>query len=212
MVSWKQYENTPTLELIELIQHKEDLLSAEAAFWAFTFRFTIYVAKQCEIFCLKMGYDHHLAEDVVKCVFSKFWLYPKYNHTLSKHKDVDKGVCLYLYKFVYHCTIDEINKLKGKGVSPYSGHEQIIRVLPASFKPENEHDEIIWNAFGSFSEKHKIIYLTYKAYGIKNHKLPRHLLSKLRQELGLSQNTIRSYYNEVMNKINEHLALWERQN
>jgi hypothetical protein len=212
MVDWKQYENTPTLELIELIQHKEDQLHAEAAFWVFTFRFTKFLAKQCEILCYRMGYDHHFAGEVVKRVFSKFWQYPKYDHNKSKHKDVNKGVCLYLYSFIYKCIIDQINNLNGKGISPYSGDEQIIKDLPVDFKPKNHREEIIWNAVGTFSYKHKIIYLTYKAHSIQDHKLPRPLLAHLRDELGLSQNTIRYYYNEVMNKINEHLTLWERQN
>ena len=46
-------------------------------------------------------------------------------------------------------------------------------------------------------EKHRIIYLTYKAYQTRGKKLPRTLLDKLRKRLGVTQTTIRVYKKEA---------------
>ena len=45
----------------------------------------------------------------------------------------------------------------------------------------------------SLDEKHRIIYLTYKAYETQGKKLPRRLLEKLRVRLCVTQVTIRVY-------------------
>lgn len=52
-------------------------------------------------------------------------------------------------------------------------------------------------------EKHKIIYLTYKAYQTRGKKLPRTLLEKLRKRLGVSHETIRVYKKEACEAIND---------
>ena len=56
------------------------------------------------------------------------------------------------------------------------------------------------------SEKHKIVYLTYKAYentGKKN--LPRSVGKKLRDKLNLVQNSIQVYKKEANDHINNYL-------
>lgn len=52
-------------------------------------------------------------------------------------------------------------------------------------------------------DKHRIIYLTYKAYELSGKKLPRRLLSKLRKRLGISQTTIRVYKREAYMMLND---------
>ena len=55
----------------------------------------------------------------------------------------------------------------------------------------------------ALDEKHRIVYLTYKAYQTSGKKLPRKLLDKLRKRLGLTQSTIRVYKNEAFNALND---------
>ncbi len=68
--------------------------------------------------------------------------------------------------------------------------------------------EIVKKALERLGEKHKIIYLTYQAHENHNHKLPRHLLQSLRDELDLAQATLRFYKNEAQNTIKEMLKVY----
>ena len=52
-------------------------------------------------------------------------------------------------------------------------------------------------------EKHRIIYLTYKAYQTSGKKLPRKLLEILRKRLGVTQTTIRVYKREAFETLND---------
>ena len=58
-------------------------------------------------------------------------------------------------------------------------------------------------------EKHRIIYLTYKAYQKSGKKLPRKLLEKLRKRLNLSQITVRVYKKQACEAINDFKLLEE---
>lgn len=57
----------------------------------------------------------------------------------------------------------------------------------------------------SLDEKHRIIYLTYKAYETHGKKLPRRLLEKLRVRLGVTQVTIRVYKREAYKAVGDNL-------
>ena len=59
---------------------------------------------------------------------------------------------------------------------------------------------IIDSAFLGLSEKHKIIWLTYKAYEQKGKYMPRSVSRKLQEQLDLTQNSIRVYHKQA----NEH--------
>jgi hypothetical protein len=74
-----------------------------------------------------------------------------------------------------------------------------------------ERFELIQKALNRFTPKHKMIYLTYKQYETEvkdGHKLPRKLLKKLREELDLTQNTIRVYKKEAFDEIETHLKIY----
>ena len=55
----------------------------------------------------------------------------------------------------------------------------------------------------ALDEKHRIVYLTYKAYELRGKKLPRRLLGKLRNRLSISQTTIRVYKREAYLALND---------
>lgn len=66
-------------------------------------------------------------------------------------------------------------------------------------------------ALSRLSPKHKIIYLTYKQYEAmteEGYKLPRQLLKALRDELELTQSTIRVYKNEVFEEVEAYLRIY----
>ena len=70
------------------------------------------------------------------------------------------------------------------------------------------HFGVIRKAIGTLSEKHKVIFLTYKAYEHDGNKLPRELLAKIRKELDISQTTVRTYKFETYKKVNEYLEIY----
>lgn len=63
--------------------------------------------------------------------------------------------------------------------------------------------EIMEKKLSLLDEKHRIIYLTYKAYQRSGKKLPRKLLEMLRKRLGLSQSAIRVYKKQACEAIND---------
>jgi len=121
-----------------------------------------------------------------------------------------------LKKLFYAVEEDYYNQKNGIKISPYDGTEKIITDFPktddnfdiAEFKNPQSHYQAVQKALSNFSEKHKVIFLTYKAYEFDGNKLPRHLLDSLRSTLNLSQATIRSYKKEVYDKINEYLDIY----
>lgn len=60
--------------------------------------------------------------------------------------------------------------------------------------------EIIDRAMLGLSNKHKIIFLTYKAYEESGKNIPRSVSKKLQNQLDLTQSSIRVYKKEA----NEH--------
>jgi hypothetical protein len=65
--------------------------------------------------------------------------------------------------------------------------------------------EFINDAMLALSEKHKIIYLTYKAYEEVGKNIPRSVSKKLREQLDLTQNSIRVYKMEANQHIEKYL-------
>lgn len=77
------------------------------------------------------------------------------------------------------------------------------------FQSSNIRLRAIKSALETLSEKHKIIYLTYSSYEYPDKKLPRPLLNKMREELGINQATIRSYKKDVFDKVKEYINIYE---
>lgn len=216
MINWRDYESTPTHDLIELIKlkdHEIHLETAKAAFRAFYFRFFNSVAKKAVIVSRKNGYDQDFALEVAERTFNKSWKYPSFQINKMKVSDPDKGVELYLSKIAQNCFYDLVNERTGISSSPYDGNEEIIYEIPYSVeyvKLNPEKFQIINKVLSTFDDKHKIIYLTYLMHEHKGYKLPRKLLAQLRDKLNLSQDTIRFYRYEVLQKIDEYTSIWPK--
>lgn len=216
-MNWQDYKDEKTEDLLEMIKWKDQAAeyteAAEAAFHVFCFRFRDDIVAKCEIICKNRGLDKQVAAIVAQRTFERFWKYPKYDHTKSNAPTVDEGVRFYLYGFAEN----ETSNWQTPRISPYNGEEEIKYEFPEydlnNFPSEKRAElkkrfEIVRKALDRLSEKHKIIYLTYESYKIPGHNLPGHLLQKLRNELDLTQNTVRYYYNEAKSKINEYLEIY----
>ncbi len=217
MKEWKDYENTPTIELIGIIKSKDQPLqldNAKAAFRAFYFRFFSMVAKKSEIVSKRNGYDREFALEVTESTFAKFWKYPGFKLEKMRASTPDKGVELYLSRIAQNVFYDLLNQKNGIKVSPYDGLEEIvydIPILSEYIEINNERFQIINKVLSTLGPKHKIIYLTYLQHEITGHKLPRKLLCELRIKLGISQDTIRFYRHEVLTKIDEYTSIWKKE-
>ena len=220
-MSWEDLVNEKTEDLVEFIRwgkQPEHKKLGEDAFIAFCFRFRERIQRTCRIIAEKAGYDDTVGDNIAETVFAKFFKYPNYNPLKCKSGDIDKCVELYLYKFAQRGLSDYNTGLK----SPFSGDEEIVfdfpdiedySDVPIEKKAELEKKyEIIKNALERLSNKHKIIYLTYKQYDeeLKDgmHYLPRALQEQLQNHLVLSQASIRKYKKEALDKINEYIEIY----
>jgi hypothetical protein len=216
MIEWKDYQAVQTVELIELIKRKQEpgnLEIAKAAFTAFCFRFQQRITKKAEIISKNNGFDKEFAIEIIERTFQRFWKYPGFKSEKMKVSSPDKGVELYLLRIAKNCFYDLVNERNGVNVSPYDGHEVIIYDIPEPEGQININSEnfiILKKVFDTFTWKHRAIYLTYLQYENAGYKLPRKLLSELREKLKISQTTIRSYRFEVVNKIKEYKELWHQ--
>jgi DNA-directed RNA polymerase specialized sigma24 family protein len=215
----KDLKTESSEDLLVYIQWKDEPECAETAmeaFRVFTFRFQLDLMKKLITTCRNWGYDDQVASEIAYKTFEKIWLYPTYDKSKSKQTDFDKGVVIYLYIIASHLLAD-YKKLEDGDINPFTGDEEIIYEYPdidnlnqtkerkAILQSRYDH---IKNALDRLTPKHKIIYLTYKQYEseIKDgYKLPRKLLKKLREELDLTQNTVRVYKNEAFNAVEIYL-------
>jgi hypothetical protein len=216
MTSWKDYEHYPTIELIEIIKLKdkpEQLDNSKAAFNVFCFKFQKQIEKKAVVLSRNYGYDDGFAIEIIESTFKRFWKYPNFKLEKMRCSTPDKGVELYLSRVAQHCFYDLYNERNGINVSPYNGCEEIIYEIPIPdeyFEINKEKYLIVNKALNTFSWKHRIIYLTYLQHEINGYKLPRKLLAELREKLEITQDTIRFYRFEVLNKINEYTELWQQ--
>jgi len=215
--------NSETTEnLLEYIQWKDEPdyeEVAKEAFRVFTFRYQLDLLKKILPICKNWGYDEQVATELAYETFTRIWKYSKFDISKAKQKDFDKAVSFYLYRIAARLLADY--KKNQEIENPFTGDEEIIRNFPdienmdigkerkAILKERFEH---IQKALNRLTSKHKIIYLTYKQYELdtKNgeFKLPRKLLKNLREELDLTQNSIRVYKKEAFDEIDNYLKIY----
>lgn len=218
-MTWEDLKDEKTPDLIEFIKYKvqpDYLELAQSAFAALTFRFRAEVIDKCRKIGRHWGFDAQTSDQLAERTFERFWKYP-FSFEASECKKLQIDVCLrlYLFKIANNCFADYSRELDTDRVSPYDGTESVIVEFPSLDGldlPDERMDDLrktydlIAAALATLSPKHKIIYLTYKAYEKEGYKLPRTLLKKLREELELSQNSIRVYKNEAFQTIDKYLT------
>lgn len=210
-------------DLLNLMQWKKEAGFEEAANQAFIVlceRFQELLLRKSEIIAARKGLSEVDAVEIVENTFKRIYKYG-HNFDSSKHKIFDEGFKFYLYGIAQRECTKLYCKKNGIGVSPYKGDEEIItdfpeitvelvpnRVTRAQLLKESEILEI---ALERHSWKHKVIYLTYKFHQLDGHKMPRGLLSDLRQMLGLGQGTINAYKKEITDTMNDYLKIYGKQ-
>lgn len=202
-----------SLDLFEYINWKVDYPNeAVNAFKEFSFRFERDVIRMSEVACSKWGYDETVAFDISNCVFQRVWKYPSYDQKKAKSTDINKGIKLWLHRIVY----TQLANYKNKGFCYEADNEtdltliETIEELVDKYSVPDENKKMILKkmsvvdeALSQLTQKHKIIYLTYKLYCPDNKNyIPRPISKKLQEELLLSQASIRKYKEEA-NKIVE---------
>lgn len=216
-MSWQEFENESTEDLMEYIKWKDDSELAETAkdaFRAFCFRFQQDVTHKCRVIACNWGYDERVGDIIAERTFSRFWLYGNFDRKKSRAKELDTGVKLYLYRIASR-ELSSYKKEQSPDFNPYVGDEEIIREFPnlESFSIEKRGElkriqEIIEKALARLTPKHKVIYLTYKAHQLEGHSMPRDLLKKLREELDLAQTSIQVYKKEAYDTVDEYLKIY----
>jgi len=221
-MTYEELNSEPTENLMEYIQWKEQPDYAEIAklaFKVFTYRFQLIVQKKIIPVCKNWGYDRQIANDIAYGTFERIWKYSSFDFKKAKQKDYDKAVTYYLFRIAGHL-LASYKKSQNALPNPFNGDEEIIRDFPdfenMSIEPERkailmERTEHIRNALNRLSPKHRIIYLTYKQYETETKDgftLPRKLLKALREELDLTQSSIRVYKQEAINEVDNYLRIY----
>lgn len=202
-------------ELIEYVSFKDEFpIEAEKAFTVFCDRFQQDVIKTAEIYSNKYGHNEVVALDIANCVFAKVWKYHSFDKCKSKIKDVDKAIKIWLHVIVFNELMkygvkDTCSEPEEEDLSLVENMDDLIS-LTVGEDSEKRNDlkirlEIIERAMLGLSEKHKIIYLTYKAYENNGKNIPRTVGKKLREKLNLVQSSIQVYKKEATDHINNYL-------
>ena len=209
------FENLPSDELIEYISFKNEFQNeAENAFLVFCNRFQNDVIEKAEIYSAKYGHSNVTALDIANCTFAKVWKYHSFNKEKAKSKDMDKAIKIWLYAIVFNELMkygvsDTCAEPEEEDLSIVENISDLINVTVGE-DLDKKRDlkirlEIIEKAMLGLSEKHKVIYLTYKAYHNNGKNIPRQVAKKLRDTLNLAQSSIQVYKKEATDHINNYL-------
>lgn len=202
-------------ELIDYISFRDEFpIQAEKAFIEFCSRFQENVLQKAEIYSNKYGYTEVVALDIANCAFAKVWKYHSFDKKKTKSKNIDTAIKIWLNAIVYNelmkfgikdtCSepetddLDIINDIDGLITITVGNDTEKKRDLKL-------HLEILEKAMHGLSDKHIIIYLTYKAYESSHKNIPRSVSKKLQTKLNLVASSIRVYKKEANTHINNYL-------
>lgn len=198
--------------LLAIANKDKDRETAEKALYLFTSYFESKIKTFVEIHASKYGYDENVAFEALQCTFNKVWLYPTFDKSKSHCKSVERAIIVWLENIAS----SQMHQFTKKGECAQIKAEEDLSVIESadefvtSFNAMalSSEQKIMYvmaleRKISVLDEKHKIIYLTYKAYQTRGKKLPRTLLEKLRKRLGVSQVTIRVYKKEACETLND---------
>ena len=209
----KDSQKVDGVKLIRIIANRNiDEEAARKAFDLFVSYFEIKIKKRVEILALKYGYNENVAFEAIRCAFNKVWLYPTFDMGKSSCTNEENAIIIWLVKIAF----SQMCQFTRTGECARISEEEDLSVIEntedfvdsfqvAGLDPLEKMQliEIMEKKLSLLDEKHRIIYLTYKAYQKSGKKLPRKLLEKLRKRLGLSQNAIRVYKKQACEAIND---------
>lgn len=217
MKTTDQTEESNLEELLTIISWKNEMLDdAKNAFREFCQYFDEDLLKKCEIICSNWNYSPTVALEIRDCTFSRVWKYAN-SFDLKKVRatTVEEGIKLWLYRIAasqlanYH--------QKNTCHEPEKEELDVITSIPEMVDfvaRENTETrgslrkrlEVLEPVLNGLNEKKRIIYLTYKTYEHFGGKYPpRSATKKLRERLNLAQASIRKYYGEACEYVEQYL-------
>lgn len=209
----KDSQKVDGVKLIRIIANRNiDEEAAKKAFYLFVSYFEIKIKKRVEILALKYGYNENVVFEAIRCAFNKVWLYPTFDMGKSSCTNEENAIIIWLVKIAF----SQMCQFTRTGECARISEEEDLSVIEntedfvdsfqvAGLDPLEKMQliEIMEKKLSLLDEKHRIIYLTYKAYQRSGKKLPRKLLEMLRKRLGLSQSAIRVYKKQACEAIND---------
>lgn len=199
--------------LNDIANKTSDSETAERSFRIFVSYFESDVMKFAEIHAKKMGFPIESAFEAVNCAFARVWRYPTFDISKARCKDPNKGILVWLNRIAANQMYEYVKKnscaqhTQEEDLSVIENAASFVDLLIRDNPVEEkiEYVTALENRISCLDEKHRIIYLTYKAYDSVGKKLPRSLLAKLRNRLGITQATVRVYKKEALEAINDSI-------
>jgi DNA-directed RNA polymerase specialized sigma24 family protein len=218
----KEFEKLPSVELLDYISFKDEFpTEAQSAFVQFCYRFEKDLKRKSEIYCNKYGYNEVVALEIANCTFSRVWKYPTFKKEKSKATDLNKGILLWMYRILY----TQIIKYGEKNTCAEPTEEEDLSLVINSDEllerfdtPDAEAKRIVGaklktieSALTQLSEKHRVIYFTYRAYQKEGRKVPRPITKLLREKLSLTQKSVNTYYGDAHRHVTNYLNIMNGQ-
>lgn len=200
-------------ELFEYISWKVDFPeTAEKALNVLIFRFQKDLLQKSEILCSKYNYNEAIAFEIAVCTFARVFKYPSFDIKKAKGKTIESSIQLWLYRIFYtqlikygkdkHCS----EPSEEEDLTVVDNYDEFIEKWDIENKKEIKLKfEFINSALLNLSNKHKIIYFTYKAYEKSGKNLPQSILKQLRDTLELTQGSIRRYKSDANEAVNNYI-------
>jgi len=211
-----EIKNSSSVELMEYISLKSDFpTEAKEAFEVFCYRFGNELKEKSEIICDKWQYNEVVALDIVNCTFNRVWKYASFDPAKVKGQDMDKAILSWLFRIAQSQLANHYNNNTCHDLTAEEDLSVINSVDELADRfgtdPEKKKElrkalDFIDKALSTLSDKHKIIFLTYKAFE-KNGKriVPHAVAAKLRDKLGLVQSTVKVYKNQAYELVENYL-------
>lgn len=211
-----EIKNSTSIELIEYIALKDDFpKEAKEAFEVFCYRFGQELKQKAEIICANWNYNEVVALDIINCTFNKVWKYASFDTTKARVSDVESAILRWLFSIaqsqlvVYHNTRKCFELPSEEELNIVISVDELADRFGTSTEKKKELRkvlEFINSALSTLSEKHKIIFLTYKAYEKDGKRtVPHAVAAKLRENLGLVQSTVKVYKNQAYELVENYI-------
>lgn len=216
------FEKMPSVELLEYISYKDEFpTEAQNAFVQFCYRFEKVLKRKSEIYCNKYGYNEVVALEITNCAFSRVWKYPTFKEEKSKFKDLDKGIFKWMCRILY----TQLIKYGEQNTCAEPTEEEDLSLIINATELLERFDapdaevkreiraklRTIEKALTQLSEKHRIIYFTYRAYQKEGKKVPRSITKSLREKLALTQKSVNTYYGDAHRHVTNYLNIMNGQ-
>ena len=193
----------------------DDIKAAQDALAIFAGYFETKIMLHVEVIAKKYGFGENVAFEAIQCAFAKVWYYPSFDMKKSHYDDPEKAIVMWLIKIAVSQMFQFTKKGECKQItdeedlSVIESSEEFVSLKLPSRSPEEKIELVraLNKKLSALDEKHRIIYLTYKAYQIQGKKLPRSVLYKLRKRLCITQPTIRVYKREACEALNDYKML-----